>query len=290
MVHNLSPRCRRPSRRSRSSSASGPTCGLHRWAQRRRSERSGTAADAARSACATALASRCGFDSGETVQACRSPARPGSRRSWCNPCGPIDIRGNAALHPGTAVMAFLKQFPDDGACWRYLEKARRPQGPVCLKCGNVGPTKACGRKHYPWRRRKGHSAVCIRRQSMVAQTRRPASCRWTTRLAARHCQTGTGRLPARNARRPAYRPRVVFDHGGDTVAEKPCRLLSDAEMPSQREAGKPLAGDSKQIERREPRPHREERAFQRRPEGDGELGIAALHSAVQHSRALEGPR
>jgi transposase-like protein len=44
--------------------------------------------------------------------------------------------------------AFLKKFPDDDACWRQLEKVRWPDGPVCAKCGNVGPTMACGRKHY----------------------------------------------------------------------------------------------------------------------------------------------
>jgi transposase-like protein len=45
-------------------------------------------------------------------------------------------------------MAFLKQFPDDDACWSHLERVRWPDGPVCLKCGNVGPTMKCGRAHY----------------------------------------------------------------------------------------------------------------------------------------------
>jgi hypothetical protein len=47
-----------------------------------------------------------------------------------------------------SIMAFLKQFPNDDACWQRLEKARWPHGPVCPKCENVGPTMACGRKHY----------------------------------------------------------------------------------------------------------------------------------------------
>jgi hypothetical protein len=38
-----------------------------------------------------------------------------------------------------SVMAFLKQFPDDDACWSHLERVRWPAGPVCPKCGNVGP-------------------------------------------------------------------------------------------------------------------------------------------------------
>jgi transposase-like protein len=45
-------------------------------------------------------------------------------------------------------MAFLKQFPDDDACWAHLERVRWPDGPVCPKCGNVGPTMKCGRAHY----------------------------------------------------------------------------------------------------------------------------------------------
>jgi transposase-like protein len=47
-----------------------------------------------------------------------------------------------------SIMAFLKQFPNDDACWQHLERVRWPHGPVCAKCGNVGPTMACGRKHY----------------------------------------------------------------------------------------------------------------------------------------------
>ena len=47
-----------------------------------------------------------------------------------------------------SITAFLKKFPDDDACWRHLEKVRWPDDPVCAKCGNVGPTMACGRKHY----------------------------------------------------------------------------------------------------------------------------------------------
>jgi transposase-like protein len=47
-----------------------------------------------------------------------------------------------------SIMDFLKQFPGDDACWKHLEKERWPRGPVCTKCGVVGPTMACGRKHY----------------------------------------------------------------------------------------------------------------------------------------------
>ena len=45
-------------------------------------------------------------------------------------------------------MAFLKQFPDDDACWSHLESVRWPDGPICPKCGNLGPTRKCGRAHY----------------------------------------------------------------------------------------------------------------------------------------------
>src|SRR5262249_42160143 len=46
------------------------------------------------------------------------------------------------------VMAFLKQFPDDDACWSHLERVRWVDGPICPKCGNLGPTMKCGRAHY----------------------------------------------------------------------------------------------------------------------------------------------
>jgi transposase-like protein len=61
--------------------------------------------------------------------------------------GSIDFRGKYS-HMRWLTTAFLKKFPDDDACWRQLEKVGWPDGPVCAKCGNVGPTMACGRKHY----------------------------------------------------------------------------------------------------------------------------------------------
>jgi len=45
-------------------------------------------------------------------------------------------------------MSSLKQFPDDDACWSHLERVRWPDGPICPKCANVGPTMKCGRAHY----------------------------------------------------------------------------------------------------------------------------------------------
>jgi transposase-like protein len=47
-----------------------------------------------------------------------------------------------------SVMAFLKQFPDDDACWSHPERVRWPDGPACPNCGNVGPTMKCDRVHY----------------------------------------------------------------------------------------------------------------------------------------------
>jgi Transposase zinc-ribbon domain len=43
---------------------------------------------------------------------------------------------------GMSIMAFLKQFPNDDACWHHLQRVRWPHGPVCAKCGNLGPTIA----------------------------------------------------------------------------------------------------------------------------------------------------
>ncbi len=47
-----------------------------------------------------------------------------------------------------SLLSFLKQFPDDDACWRHLEAVRWSGGPVCPKCGNVGATSRVGRAHY----------------------------------------------------------------------------------------------------------------------------------------------
>lgn len=46
-----------------------------------------------------------------------------------------------------ALLAFLKRFPDDDACWAHLEATRWPEGPVCPRCGSHRSHKA-GRPHY----------------------------------------------------------------------------------------------------------------------------------------------
>jgi transposase-like protein len=46
-----------------------------------------------------------------------------------------------------SVLAFLKRFPDDDACWAHLEAQRWPDGPVCPKCGSVR-SHMVGRAHY----------------------------------------------------------------------------------------------------------------------------------------------
>jgi transposase-like protein len=46
-----------------------------------------------------------------------------------------------------ALLAFLKRFPDDAACWAHLEASRWPEGPVCPKCGGARHHKI-GRPHY----------------------------------------------------------------------------------------------------------------------------------------------
>ena len=75
-------------------------------------------------------------------------------------------------------------------------------------------------------------------------------------------------------------PFIVLHHCADAAAEKPCRLLSDAEMPPKRNAGKPLTGYREQMQRCEPRPHRQVCAFEGRSESCGELGIAGFALAI----------
>jgi transposase-like protein len=48
----------------------------------------------------------------------------------------------------TSLAKFMRQFPDDDACWSHLEAVRWAHGPVCPKCGNIGPTSKVGRVHY----------------------------------------------------------------------------------------------------------------------------------------------
>lgn len=47
-----------------------------------------------------------------------------------------------------SLLAFLKRFPDDDACWAHLEAVRWPHGPVCPECGSVDDAHRVGRAHY----------------------------------------------------------------------------------------------------------------------------------------------
>lgn len=47
-----------------------------------------------------------------------------------------------------SLLAFLKRFPDDDACWAHLEAVRWPDGPVCPKCGSIDNAHHVGRAHY----------------------------------------------------------------------------------------------------------------------------------------------
>jgi len=47
-----------------------------------------------------------------------------------------------------SLLAFLRRFPDDEACWAHLESVRWPRGPVCPKCGSINNAHHAGRAHY----------------------------------------------------------------------------------------------------------------------------------------------
>jgi hypothetical protein len=86
---------------------------------------------------------------------------------------------------------------------------------------------------------------------------------------------------------PAQEPRIVLHHGADTVSKKPRRLLANAKMARQCDAGQPLAGYSKQIQRREPRPQRQVCAFEWRSKSGCKFGVAGFALVVVLSPASE---
>ena len=62
--------------------------------------------------------------------------------------GPIDFRVVQWHSAGMSLLAFLKLFPDDEACWAHLETVRWPHGPVCAHCGVINRSHFDGRAHY----------------------------------------------------------------------------------------------------------------------------------------------
>jgi hypothetical protein len=59
----------------------------------------------------------------------------------------------------------------------------------------------------------------------------------------------------------AQQATFVFHHSANALAEKPCGLLADAKMLGQLDRRDAFAAGGYQIKRREPRPHRQVRAF-----------------------------
>ncbi len=49
---------------------------------------------------------------------------------------------------------FLFRFPDDQACWAFLEQMLWPKGPVCPKCDSVGNAAPWSPRSHRWQCRQ----------------------------------------------------------------------------------------------------------------------------------------
>ena len=61
--------------------------------------------------------------------------------------------------------SFLYRFPDDDACWTFLERVLWPTGPACPTCDNVGDAA-------PWkpRRHRWQCRACGKQFHVVQET------------------------------------------------------------------------------------------------------------------------
>src|SRR5215217_3310709 len=71
-------------------------------------------------------------------------------------------------------------------------------------------------------------------------------------------------------------PVLILHHAADALPEEPCGFLADTDVFSQLDRGETLAAGGDQIERGEPRPQRQVRAFQCRAVCHLELGAAGV--------------
>jgi transposase-like protein len=55
----------------------------------------------------------------------------------------------------STILSFRFRFPDDNACWTYLEQTLWPQGPVCPKCDSVGDATRWKPRPHRWQCRCG---------------------------------------------------------------------------------------------------------------------------------------
>lgn len=128
----------------------------------------------------------------------------------------------------TSLATFLKQFPDDEACWRHLEPVRRPRGPVCPKCGNVGQTSTPGWAFY--HRCKACAAVFTAASGTPLEGTHLPMRTW---FAASYLLTVSskalfGRFPASSRHRPENRlvsrpSRTGHDGGQERASSRHCR-------------------------------------------------------------------
>jgi hypothetical protein len=67
-----------------------------------------------------------------------------------------------------SLFSFNLRFPDDDACWAFLESTLWPNGPVCPRCESVG--NAAHRRRIFARRRAGISTAWWRRPRPESST------------------------------------------------------------------------------------------------------------------------
>jgi len=104
-----------------------------------------------------------------------------------------------------SLLAFLKQFPDDDACWRHLEAVRWPGGPVCPKCGNVGATSSVGRAHYHGCRGCGSKFTVAFGTALEGRRRRRSRCFNLDCIRSFSPASGSARICLKRSRRFATR-------------------------------------------------------------------------------------
>jgi hypothetical protein len=87
-----------------------------------------------------------------------------------------------------SLLAFLKRFPYDDACWVHLETVRWPQGPICPACGSIGDA-------YVQCREQADRAAIIDNQSVKSAEKGGAGLMRRALMVARRSRAEQPKVP-----------------------------------------------------------------------------------------------
>jgi transposase-like protein len=79
----------------------------------------------------------------------------------------------SARHDGVSLFSFNLRFPDDNACWTFLEDSLWPNGPACPRCESVGDAAPWKPRPHRWQCRACGAQFHVAQETPIAHSHLP---------------------------------------------------------------------------------------------------------------------